>query len=150
MLNAPPRPDEPARPPTGFSPTELLLAGAAACSAWDVIEIVRKRRADLAALDVEVEGFQADDPPWHYERMVLHFRLTASRLTVGVLERVVRLSVVRYCSVIATLRGVARIEATAELVDLAGNSSGRRSVRLDGTVAEPLDEDAPAPQADEG
>ena len=37
VINAPGEPGV-ARAPTGFSATELLLAGAGACAAWDVVE----------------------------------------------------------------------------------------------------------------
>lgn len=91
---------------------------------------MRKRRAQVRGLQVEVEGYQASDAPWQYVRLVLHFRLDADAIRQAVLERVIRLSVVRYCSVIATLREVAAIEATMEVVDHDGQSSGRRPVRL--------------------
>jgi len=104
--------------------------------------MLRKRRLALLDVDVEVEGFQADDPPWHYERIVLHFRVRCDRLTLGVLERVIRLAIVRYCGVLGTVREVASIEATMELLDAAGESSGRLPVRLDVAVAETLDEPA--------
>ena len=52
--------------PTGFSATELLLAGAGACAAWDVVEILRKRRAQVAALEVAVEPSSSAKPPWTY------------------------------------------------------------------------------------
>ena len=74
-INAPRTPDE-THGATGFSATELLLAGAGACSAWDVVEIMRKRRAAIASLDVTVEGEQQDDPPWTYRRVALHYRVT--------------------------------------------------------------------------
>ncbi len=70
---------------------------------------------------------------------MLHYRITGSRLRWAVLERVVRLACVRYCSVLATVRGVARIEATLELVEADGTTSGRLPVRLDVDIAEPLD-----------
>jgi hypothetical protein len=115
--------------------------------------MVRKRRAAISALDVDIEGFQASDPPWQYERVVLHFRVVAERISEGMLERVVRLSIVRYCSVLATLRGVARVEATIELVDPTGVSSGQRSVPLDplvaGALAEVAEPAADDPAADE-
>ena len=63
------------RGPTGFSATELLLAGAGACACWDVVEILRKRRASVESLDVAVEGTQQDEPPWSYTRVALHFRV---------------------------------------------------------------------------
>jgi putative redox protein len=128
-VNAP-KADGDGRRPTGFSATELLLAGAGSCAAWDVLEILRKRRHELGALDVVVDGEQAAEAPWHYERIMLHFRVQCDGLTTAVLERVIRLSCTRYCSVLATVNGVARIEATMELVDADGTSSGRLPVAL--------------------
>jgi putative redox protein len=103
----------------------LLLAAAGSCAGWDVVEILRKRRANVAGLEVTVDADQDDDPPWTYRKVTLHFRVTGVGLKVPVLARVVRLSIVRYCSVISTIAGVAAIEATVELVDPNGNSSGR-------------------------
>ena len=125
------------RAPTGFSATELLLAGAGACSAWDVVEILHKRRAQVSALDLAVEGHQDDDPPWTYRRVALHFRIVGENLRVAVVARVVRLSMVRYCSVISTISGVAAVEATIELVAPDGTSSGRVPIEL-AIPAEPL------------
>ncbi|MGI8928334.1 MAG: OsmC family protein [Candidatus Limnocylindrales bacterium] len=130
--------------PTGFSATELLLAGAGACAAWDVVEILRKRRAQIASLDVTIEGHQQPDPPWTYTRVALHFRVAADELTVPVMARVIRLSVVRYCSVITTIAGVAAIEATVELVAGDGKTTGRRPIEL----AIPFVPSAHAPDTD--
>ncbi|CAN5815979.1 hypothetical protein BH24CHL6_BH24CHL6_03380 [soil metagenome] len=147
-VNAPKLPGEP-RGPTGFSATELLLAAAGACSAWDVVEIVRKRRQELAALEVTVEGEQAEEPPWQYERITLHFRISGEGLRRGVLERMIRLSCVRYCSVLATVKGVAHIEATLELVDGAGTSTGRQPVRLAIEPGQPLEAEAEAEEVED-
>jgi putative redox protein len=152
-INAPRMPDE-TRGSTGFSATELLLAGAGACSVWDVVEILRKRRTDVSALDVIVEGHQDPEPPWTYRRVVLHYRIAGAGLKVPVLARVIRLGIVRYCSVITTIAGVAAIEATVELIAPDGTSSGRRPIELAipaQTVAE-VDVTAlgvPEPMADE-
>ena len=128
-INAPSLDDE-ARPPTGFSATELLLASAGACAAWDVLQILRKRRARVAGLEVTVEGHQQPDPPWTYQRVVLHFRVVSDEMAVPVMARVIRLSIVRYCSVITTIAGVAAIEATVELVASDGTTTGRRPIEL--------------------
>ena len=138
VINAPKVEGESHRP-TGFSATELLLAGAGACAAWDVVEILRKRRQHLLGLDVEVVAEQAPEPPWQYERITLHFRLRGERLRTRVVERVIRLSCVRYCSVLATLKGVARIAATLELIDAEGRSAGRQPVSLAVEPGEPLE-----------
>ena len=128
-VNAPRAADE-TRGSTGFSATELMLAGAGACAAWDVVEILRKRRTQIADLDVSVDGDQQPDPPWTYTRLALHFRITGDGLSVPVLSRVIRLSIVRYCSVLTTLAAAAAIEATVEVIDADGSSSGRRLIEL--------------------
>jgi putative redox protein len=118
------------RPATGFSATELLLAGAGACASWDVVEILRKRRAHVAALEVIVEGDQQSDPPWTYTRVALHFRVTCEDMKLPVMARVIRLSIVRYCSVITTIAAAAAIEATVELMRADGSTSGRQPIEL--------------------
>jgi putative redox protein len=128
-INAPRAPGE-TRRSTGFPATELLLAGAGSCSAWDVVEILRKRRAQVESLDVVVEGDQQDEPPWSYRRVALHYRVASGTLQPEVLARVIRLSITRYCSVITTVAGVAAIEATYELVGPDGGTTGRRPVEL--------------------
>jgi putative redox protein len=130
VINAPAPPATVDPKPTGFSPTELLLAGAGSCAAWDVVEILRKRRADVAALDVEVEGHQDANPPWTYRNVILHFRVDGDGLKVPVLARVIRLSIVRYGSVITTIAGAAAIAATVELVESDGTSTGRVPIEL--------------------
>jgi putative redox protein len=128
-INAPRAPGE-ERGSTGFSATELLLAGAGSCSAWDVVEILRKRRSKVTSLDVTVEGQQQEDPPWTYQRVALHFRIAGAGLKPEVVSRVIRLSIVRYCSVITTIAGVAAIEATVELIAPDGTTTGRRPIEL--------------------
>jgi putative redox protein len=128
-INAP-RAESETRSSTGFSATELLLAGAGSCAAWDVVEILRKRRAQIESLDVTVEGTQQDDPPWTYKHVALHFRVVGDGLTYSVLARVIRLSIVRYCSVITTIAAAAAIEATVELVSADGTTTGRKGIEL--------------------
>jgi putative redox protein len=118
------------REPTGFSPTELLLAGAGACSAWDVLNILRKQRAALADLSVVVEGEQSDLQPHPYTAITLHFRLTGDRIKPGDVRRAIRLSVGRYCSVLATVSATAKVDSTYELVSPTGESTGRTAVDL--------------------
>ncbi len=66
-------PQEGRRPPTGFSASELLLAGVGSCSAWDVVEILRKGRQEATSIEVRVTGEQSSEPPWPYQRIELHY-----------------------------------------------------------------------------
>lgn len=103
-------------PPRGFSASELLLAGVGSCSAWDVVEILRKARQAVSAIDVTVEGEQAPDPPWPYTRITLRYVVQGRALRRATVERAIRLSCTRYCSAIATVRGVADVVHSVETV----------------------------------
>ncbi len=109
-------------PVTGFSATELLLAGAGACSAWDVVEILRKQQQHISAVEVEVRGEQDEQPPWPYRRLQLRFTVRGTGLRLAAVQRAVELSVERYCSVLATVRGVAAIETEVEVTDDEGTN----------------------------
>jgi putative redox protein len=112
VLNAP-RPE--GMPATGFSPAELVLAGAGACSAWDVVQILGKARQDLTDLTVETVGMQQAQQPYPFRDVRLHYVATGRRLKASLVHRAVRLSHERYCSAIATIRGVAEIGYTIEI-----------------------------------
>ena len=105
--------------PAGFSASELLLAAAGACSAWDVVEILRKQRQDLTALEVSVEGEQLDAPPFAFTNVALVFRASGHGLDPVKVQRAVEMSEERYCSVIATIRGVAQVTCRSEVAEAA-------------------------------
>lgn len=129
-------------PANGFSATELLLAGAGSCSTWDVVEIMRKSRQDLTGLEVEVVGEQAASEPWPYEWIHLRFTFHGRGISQRRAEKAVALSVEKYCSVLATLRGVARIETEVVVIDEGGQPAPAPA------PYEPSpDDDAPMPDA---
>jgi putative redox protein len=106
---------DPEARPTGFSPAEMLLAGAGACAAWDVVEIMRKKRRPLHGIEVRVQGRQTERAPHAYDLLKLHFTVTGDGLDEAEVRRVLRLSLDRYCSVLATVRPAAAIEETVEI-----------------------------------
>jgi putative redox protein len=115
-INAPGMPGEP-HASTGFSPAELLLAGAGSCSAWDVVEILRKSRQEVSSFSVRVTSEQEKDPPWTFRRVALHYTFRGNGIDPDVVKRAVRLSMDRYCSVIATVRGAAEVTDTIEIIE---------------------------------
>ncbi len=111
---------------TGFSASELLLAGVGSCSAWDVVEILRKQRQRVSTIEVRVEGDQAADPPWAYEHVRLHYTVTGQRLNVSKVRKAVELSERRYCTVIATIRGVAEVTCLVEVREAVAEGGADR------------------------
>lgn len=93
----------------GMKASELLLVALATCSSYDVVSILEKRKVDLQKLEVQVSGEQAADPPWPYEKIHLKYSLSGEGLTREIAEKAIELSESKYCSVAATVRGVAEI-----------------------------------------
>ncbi len=105
--------EDPAR---GVSPSQMLLIALSACSAYDVVDIMEKKRKPLTHLEVEANGNQAEEPPWAYEEIHLTYRLRGENLTDKAVVQAIELSQDKYCSVAATVRGVAKITYSYELL----------------------------------
>jgi putative redox protein len=100
---------------TGPSPFDMLLAAVAACSAVDVVEIMRKQRTPLAALTVRVEAHRVNSIPRRIASAVLHFTLQGTGITPEKAARAVELSVTKYCSVRSSLIAEAPVTWTIEI-----------------------------------
>lgn len=87
----------------GPSPMLALLLAAAACSAADIVTILEKMRVRLTALAVEVRGTRRADAPRRYVTLQFAYRLAGDGLDRPKAERVVTLSLEKYCSVVHTL-----------------------------------------------
>ncbi len=119
---APQRQTRDGRPPlAAMSATDAFLAGLAGCTAWDVVEILRKQRRDLRGLRVTVAAEQEPDPPWPFTRIVLTYEATGRGLTREAVEKAVKLSSDRYCSAKATLRPETIVESVVEIAEAQGD-----------------------------
>lgn len=99
----------------GCKPSELLLMALASCTAVDVVEILAKKRMPLTRLEIEVTGEQDPEPPWAYRKIHLLYKVSGPALTPVGVEQAIRLSEEKYCSVAATVRGVAAITWAYEI-----------------------------------
>jgi putative redox protein len=97
------RSPEPGQEWAGVKPSDLLLVAAAACSAYDVVEILTKQREDYRDLKVVCDGDQMPDPPYTFTHIHLHYEIHGS-VAPEKLERAIKLSQEKYCSVISTIR----------------------------------------------
>ncbi len=87
----------------GVKPAELLLMAAAACSSWDVIEILTKQREPFKGLSVICTGEQQQEAPWNFTHIHLNY-VVSGDVNEEKLKRAIRLSEEKYCSVTNTLR----------------------------------------------
>ncbi len=101
----------------GMKPSEMLLVALASCTSVDVVEIMSKRRTPLSMLEVGVSAEQDSDPPWAFRKIHLHYRLAGAGITEDSAKMAIKLSEEKYCSVAATVRGVAEITWDFEIVE---------------------------------
>jgi putative redox protein len=101
---------------TGLKPSELLLIALGGCTGVDVVSILKKRRQNLTGLEIKLTGEQDPEPPWTFRRIHLEYRLTGRGLSREAVERAIRLSEEKYCSVGATISGIAEVTSGYTLV----------------------------------
>jgi len=99
---------------TGMNPMEVLLNALGACAAFDVVEMIRKRRLELISYRVELEGDRADGTPAYYTDMRATHHINAPGLKQEMAERFVDLAMNKYCSVTASLKADVAFEVVLE------------------------------------
>jgi putative redox protein len=100
------------------SPLEMLLVSVAACTAADVISILQKKRQDVTAYRVEIEGDRRDDYPRAFIRFRIHHIVHGRSVSEKAVADAIELSDTKYCSVAATVRPTAEITTGFEIIEV--------------------------------
>ena len=95
------------------SPVELVLIGLCACTASDVVSILRKKRQPFTSLDVRATAHRSESFPKVFTSIRLVYRI-GGNVAHKAVEDAVRLSKEKYCSVSAMLEKSAKIEVVIE------------------------------------
>lgn len=106
---------------TAPGPMELVLIGLCACTATDVVSILRKKREPFSSLEVRAEAERAAKPPTVYEKIHLVYRVGGD-VSKKAMEDAVRLSKETYCSVSAMLQKTAKITSEIEYIGASSAS----------------------------
>jgi len=101
---------------TGAKPIELVAIALAGCTAFDVINILRKKRQQVSDYQISVQAEQNPNPPQVFREIRIHHILTGSDLATKAVEDAIRLSEEKYCSVGAMLQKTAQIHSTFEIL----------------------------------
>lgn len=103
---------------TGMRPMELLLIGLGGCSGMDVASILQKKKQQITNIDINVKGEKADSYPKKFTEIDIEFVVSGKDLSEDAVKRAVELSMEKYCSVKATLEGVAKINFSYKVVNI--------------------------------
>ena len=99
---------------TGMNPMELLLNAVGSCAAFDVVEMLKKRKLDINSYSIELEGDRADGTPAYYTKIHAKHIFDVPGLDEKIATRFVDLSMNKYCSVASSLS--AEISFEIELI----------------------------------
>ncbi len=104
---------------TGAKPIELVAVALAGCTAFDVINILRKKRQQVTGYEVKVEADQTPNPPQVFTHVRIHHIVTGVDVSSQAVEEAIRLSEEKYCSVGAMVKQSAELHSTFEIVPVA-------------------------------
>lgn len=89
--------------PLGMGPMQLVLNAWGGCVAYDVVEMIKKRRVAILSYRVELEGDRNEGVPAFYTRLRQRHIIDAPGLDAKTFERFVELAITKYCSVGSSL-----------------------------------------------
>jgi putative redox protein len=108
---------------SGFRPLELLAIGLAGCTAMDVVSIIRKKRQDVTAFDVQVQVRQAGEHPYVFTAAEILYRVTGHNVDEAAVLRAIELSALHYCPAQAMFSNVFPMELVYEIYEDQGNGA---------------------------
>jgi len=101
---------------TGAKPIELVAIALGGCTAFDVINVLRKKRQQVTSYEVKVEADQEPNPPQVFTAVRIHHIVTGVDVSAQAVEDAIRLSEEKYCSVGAMLTQSAELHTSFEIV----------------------------------
>jgi putative redox protein len=99
----------------GPSPMQALAFGLAACMAMDVVHVITKGRFPLRGLRARLVGQRAPEEPRRFTSITLHYTITGD-VPGDKVERAIRLSRDKYCSVWHSMRQDIDLKVTYQVV----------------------------------
>jgi len=99
----------------GARPMELVLMGTGACSAVDVVLILRRARQEIRDCVVELDADRAAADPKVFTRIHFHYIVSGKTLNESQVARAIELSKEKYCSATAMLAHTAQVTSDYEI-----------------------------------
>ena len=100
-------------------PTELFMMSHAACTAVDIVDLLKKMRQPLQHLEIELDGQRAQDQlPKLFTSIHLHYKLYGD-IKPSKAEKAISLSVEKYCTISKMIDHIAKITYSFEIIDLS-------------------------------
>ncbi|OGO46606.1 MAG: hypothetical protein A2Z30_07420 [Chloroflexi bacterium RBG_16_64_43] len=112
--------------PMGVLGADLLPLSLIGCAGWDVMSILRKQKQPVLRCEVEAESERDEEPPWRFRRVRVLYKIWGREVAHAAIERAIRLTEEKYCSVFVTLKDAIEIQSRYEIMneEPLSNSAG--------------------------
>jgi putative redox protein len=100
----------------GVRPMEMVLLGLGGCTAFDVVDILRKKREVISDCVVDITAERAETVPKVFTKIHLHYIVSGKDVKEESVKRAVELSAEKYCSVSMMLKKTAELTHDYEIV----------------------------------
>ncbi|CAH9018961.1 OsmC family protein [Candidatus Nitrosacidococcus sp. I8] len=105
----------------GIRPMEMLLLGMGGCTAFDVVQILKKSRQSITDCTVEISAQRAESDPKVFTHIHAHFKIFGYQLTEHHVARAIKLSSEKYCSASIMLGKIATISHDYKIIHVDTN-----------------------------
>ena len=99
----------------GIRPMESVLIGLGACSAFDVVLMLKKARQEIRDCEVVLEAERADAIPAVFTKVEMVYQIDGINLSEKQVNRAVSMSAEKYCSVSKMLEASVEISYRVEI-----------------------------------
>jgi len=103
----------------GVRPKALMLTSLAGCTGMDVVSLLKKMRAEVDSLEIDVTANLTDEHPKFYDKVHVEYRFYANDFKKDKIEKSVNLSVERYCGVMQMFRQFAAVTTEIKYIKKA-------------------------------
>jgi len=103
-----------------FTPMELFLFSVVGCTAMDVIWILERQRQKVDNFEISARGTRREEDPMYYETIDLEYKVWGDQIRKDAVERAIRLSQDKYCSVRAMIKDNVKINVTFKIISSQG------------------------------
>lgn len=98
-------------------PMEMVLLGTGGCTAYDVVLILKRSRAQVSGCEVALKAERAETDPKVFTKIHFHFTVRGHQLKPEVVERAISLSHDKYCSASLMLAKSAELSHSFEIIE---------------------------------
>ncbi len=101
----------------GLRPKALMLTSLAGCTGMDIISLLKKMRAEVDDLEIDVTANLTDEHPKFYNKVHIEYRFYGETFKKDKIEKAINLSVEKYCGVMEMFRQFATISTEIKYIE---------------------------------